>query len=169
MKKSMIVLVGIVCAMVLSMTVAAQDVVTPEEVVLKVREAAAYLEETGEEGLAEFKDPEGPWAWENTYVFVYDCAEGVNVANIFPDVVGKSIEDILDDEGWPVGVELCKAGDEYPEGRWIEYMWREAGTGISKKKISYIYKKPGTKYTLGAGMYNPEGVTIEELNGKLGE
>ena len=169
MKKSISVFIGLLCILSFSIAALAGDVVSPDEVVLKVKEAAAYLEETGEEGLADFKDPEGPWAWENTYVFVYDCAEGVCVANIFPDVVGKSIEDILDDEGWPVGVELCKAGDEYPEGRWIEYMWREAGTGISKQKISYIYKKPGTMYTLGAGMYNPEGVTIEELNEKLAE
>jgi len=169
MKKPIIVIIGILCAFAISMTVMAQDAVTPEEVVIKVREAAAYLEEVGEEGLTEFKDPEGPWAWENTYVFVYDCEEGVCVANIFPEVVGKPIEEILDDEGWPVGVELCKAGDEYAQGRWIEYMWPEAGTGISKKKISYIYKKPGTMYTLGAGMYNSEGVTIEDLNGKLAE
>ena len=169
MKRTILILIGLLCVLSFSTAALAGEVVSPEEVVLKVKEAADYLEEVGEEGLAEFKDPEGPWAWENTYVFVYDCAEGVCVANIFPDVVGKSIEDILDDEGWPVGVELCKAGDEYPEGRWIEYMWREAGTGISKKKISYIYKKPGTMYTLGAGMYNPEGVTIEELNGKLAE
>ena len=115
MKRKILILIGLLCVLSFSMAALAGDVVSPEEVVLKVKEAAAYLEEAGEEGLAEFKDPEGPWAWENTYVFVYDCAEGVCVANIFPDVVGKSIEDILDDEGWPVGVELCKAGMNIPK------------------------------------------------------
>ena len=169
MKKYMIILIGLLLAVSFSIMVMAQDSVTPEEVVAKVREAAVYLEENGDAVLDEFKDPAGPWAWENTYVFVFDCDNGQSVANIFPEVVGKPIEEVVGDEGWPVGVELCKAGNEYEQGRWIEYMWPEAGTGISKKKISYIYRKPGTKYTVGAGMYNPEGVTVDSLNESLGE
>jgi len=169
MKKSMIVFIGVLLAVSFSITGMAEEAVTPEEIVAKVKEASAYLEENGDAVLDEFKDAEGPWAWKNTYVFVFDCDGGVSVANIFPDVVGKPIAEVIGDEGRPVGTDLCEAADAYPEGRWVEYMWPEAGTGMSKMKISYVYRKPGTKYTVGAGIYSPEGVTADSLNESLGE
>ena len=52
---------------------AQQDHATPEEVVAKVREAARYLAETGEKGLARFKGKGSEYVWKDTYVFVSDC------------------------------------------------------------------------------------------------
>jgi hypothetical protein len=164
MKKILIIMVGLLLAVSFSMAVMAQEEVTPDEIVAKVKEAADYLEENGDAVLDEFKDAEGPWAWKNTYVFVFDCDGGVSVANIFPDVVGIPIAEVVGDEGRPVGTDLCEAADANADGYWVEYMWPEAGTGMSKKKISYVYRKPGTKYTVGAGIYSPEGVTADSLN-----
>jgi signal transduction histidine kinase len=82
--------------------------------------------------------------------------------------VGTKIEDIKDIEDYPVGNVLCETSKK-PNGVWMEYMWKVIGTDEIKKKISYIYRAPGSAYTVGAGIYGPEGVTVEELNKKLEE
>jgi cytochrome c len=139
---------------------------TPDEVVAKVKEASAFLIEAGDAGLAEFCDPNGRWVFKDTYVFVYDCDKGECVGNITPGLVGKKIEDVIDVNGKPVGLELCEASKK-PNGWWIEYIWPVKGTGALATKISYIYKAPGSKYTVCAGIYSPEGVTADQLNEKL--
>ena len=44
---------------------------------------------------------------------------------------------------------------------------RNPKTGETKPKLTYIYRAPGAKYTVGAGIYSPEGVTADGLNAKL--
>jgi cytochrome c len=151
--------------------VAADEKVTPDEIVAKCKEAAAYLGEKGDAAVAEFSDPNSRWVWKDTYVFVYDCAKGECVANITPGMVGKKIADIatIDTEGKPVGIHLCEIGNDAskPNGWWIQFDWRNPKTGETKPKLSYIYRAPGAKYTVGAGIYSPEGVTADGLNAKL--
>ena len=53
----------------------AQDKATPEEVIAKVRQAAAALSKSGD--LEQFKQQQGPWVWKDTYVFVLDCDKKV--------------------------------------------------------------------------------------------
>jgi cytochrome c len=139
---------------------------TPEEIVAKVTEASAYLIEKGDAGLASFDDPNGPWVFKDTYVFVYDCDKGECVGNITPGLVGKKIEDIIDANGKPVGLEICEASKK-PNGWWIEYVWPVKGTGELATKISFIHKAAGSKYTVCAGIYSPEGVTAADLNAKI--
>jgi len=148
----------------------AQETVTPDEIVAKCKEASAYLLEKGDAAVAEFSDPNSRWVWKDTYVFVYDCAKGECVGNITPGLVGKKIEDIKDANGKPVGIELCGIANDpsKPNGMWIEFVWRNPKTGEMKPKLSYIYRAPGAKYTVGAGIYSPEGITADELNAKLG-
>ena len=149
----------------------AEDAVTPDEVIAKCKEASAYLAEKGDAAVPEFSVENGPWTWKDTYVFVYDCAKGECVGNITPGMVGKKIEDIttVDTEGKPVGLHLCEIGNDAskPNGWWIQFDWRNPKTGETKPKLSYIYRAPGAKYTVGAGIYSPEGVTAEDLNAKL--
>jgi cytochrome c len=171
-KASLFVLLSVLASLVAlsAIPAIAQENVTPDEIVAKCKEAAAYLAEKGDAALPEFSDPNGHWAWKDTYVFVYDCATGVCVGNITPGVVGKKIEDITDANGKPVGVELCGIANDpaKPNGWWIEFVWRNNKTGEMKPKLSYIYRAPGAKYTVGAGIYSPEGITAADLNKKLG-
>jgi cytochrome c len=169
MKKLALPVVIIVTALFIGACVipaAAGENATPEEIVAKVKEASAYLIEKGDAGLASFDDPNGPWVWKDTYVFVYDCDKGECVGNITPGLVGKKIEDVIDVNGKPVGLELCEASKK-PNGWWIEYIWPVKGTGALATKISYVYKAPGAKYTVCAGIYSPEGITAAGLNEKL--
>jgi cytochrome c len=167
-KVSLFVLMSVLASVValIALPAFAGENATPDEVVAKVKEGSAFLMKEGDAGLASFDDPDGPWVWKDTYVFVYDCDKGVCVGNITPGLVGKKIEDIKDVNGKPVGLELCEASKQ-PNGWWIEYIWPVKGTGELKTKISFIYKAPGSKYTVCAGIYSPEGITAADLNEKL--
>lgn len=150
----------------------AAENVTPDEIVAKCKEASAYLMEKGDAAVAEFSDQNNTrWVWKDTYVFVYDCAKGECVGNITPGMVGKKIEDIniKDTNGKPVGIELCEIASDAtkPNGWWIQFDWRNPETKEIKPKLSYIYRAPGAKYTVGAGIYSPEGITAADLNAKL--
>ena len=167
-KKALAILI-LISVSLIALPLFAQEKATPEDVFEKVMEAAAYLSEKGDAALSEFNDPDGPWVFKGTYIFVYDCTKGTCVANPNnKDIVGKKIEDIKDINNLPVGNILCETSEK-PNGGWIEYMWKVIGTDDIKKKISFIYKAPGATYTVGAGIYAPEGITAEELNKKLEE
>ncbi len=172
MKKLSFALVFVFAALLIGtcvITASAAETVTPDEIVAKCKEASAYLMEKGDAAVAEFSDPNSRWVWKDTYVFVYDCAKGECVGNITPGLVGKKIEDIKDANGDPVGVTLCGIGNDAskPNGWWIQFVWRNPKSGEMKPKLSYIYRAPGAKYTVGAGIYSPEGVTADDLNAKL--
>ena len=56
---------------------AAGEAATPQEVIAKVKEAAAFLAKNGKSGLKAFDSPDSPFVWKDTYVFVNDCAAGI--------------------------------------------------------------------------------------------
>ena len=55
----------------------AEEAATPQEVIAKVKEAAAYLEKNGKSGLKAFDSADSPFVWKDTYAFVFDCAAGL--------------------------------------------------------------------------------------------
>jgi len=168
-------LVGILalCFFVLaSVGVFAQDEAgtTYDVVVTKVRLAAKYLEENGEGGLAAFNDPEGPWVWADTYIFVYDCGKDIIVAHPASERIGDRISERVDVNGYYFALDLCEmAKKEF--GGWVEY-YRPSDSADSgsntgyRRKISYIYHVPGTPYSVGAGIYDSE-LSLKELNEKV--
>jgi cytochrome c len=155
---------------VMALSAAAQEVVTPKEVITKVREAAAFLSEKGEAGLAEFNDPNGRWSWKGTYVFVFDCRKGIIIAHPSKDIVGVKLADRVDKNGFKFNLALCDEASK-PSGGWVEY-WRrsdavdKSGTDEYRRKISYMIKVPGQSMEVGAGIYEPT-LTIDELNKML--
>ena len=149
-----------------ALPVAAGETVTPDEVIAKVREAAAYLSGKGEAGLSEFNDPKGPWAWKDTYVFVFNCAEGIIVAHPTKELIGTRLEDRIDKNGFKFNLALCEEAKK-PNGGWVEY-WRPSdaadatGAAEFRRKVSYILKVQGQPYEVGAGIYEPT-MSIDEL------
>jgi cytochrome c len=148
-----------------SRAAARQDHATPEEVVGKVREAARYLAETGEEGLARFKGKGSGYVWKDTYVFVSDCDKRTIVAHpTMPERDGKPIA------AGPAygGVTAARRADAQceaarkPGGGWFEYPFPKPGEERPSRKITYMLAVPGTPYVVGAGVYD-ETVTLERL------
>ncbi|QTA79080.1 Double cache domain-containing protein [Desulfonema limicola] len=132
------------------------------EIVKKVREAAAFLSEAGEPGIAEFQKRESPWVWKDTYIFIHDCQKGTTIAHpIKPGHIGKNNIGIKDVKGNMFFVQGCEAAKD-PKGGWIEYWWPKPGEKKPSRKISYMYRIPDMNLDIGAGVYD-DTLSIEEL------
>lgn len=140
----------------------ADDGVTPDEVIAKVREAAVFLAKDGKAGLPSFEGEGSPFIWKDTYVFVLDCAADVIPAHAVPASRGVKISALKDADGKFYGADMCKAA-EAPGGSWAEYVWPKPVVGDDGKvvyskeayrKVSYMLAVPGTPYQVGAGIYN---------------
>ncbi|MGB0126713.1 MAG: cache domain-containing protein [Rhodocyclaceae bacterium] len=147
----------------------AADSATPEEVMVKVREAASFLHQKGASGFAEFNNSASRWVWKDSYVFVYDCRMDRVVAHPFrPDLVGQSIAEIKDNSGKFIFRELCKAGNG-PKGGWVDYMWTKPGAGNLSRKVSYA-RSVDVAFSSGiqvsAGVYDDK-VSLGELQKAL--
>jgi len=166
MKKGTILFICILL-LLFSTFAAAQDAVTPQDIIDKVTEAAAFLAENGEEGLSEFNQAESPWVWSGTYVFVFDCDSGIIAAHPNNDLIGVELGSREDVNGFKYNLALCEEASK-PNGGWVEY-WRhtdmmdEEGNVQYRRKISYIISVDGQPYQVGAGIYEPD-MTVDELN-----
>lgn len=141
------------------------DSATPEEAIAKVREAVKFLHDKGASGLAEFNNSSGRWVWKDSYVFVYDCRLDKMVAHpIRPDLVGRSVMQIKDNNGKVIFKDLCKAGAQ-PHGGWVEYVWPKPGAGNLSRKLSYALAADiafSSGIQVSAGVYDDK-VTLPEL------
>ena len=134
---------------------AGEDTATPEEVVAKVWAASRFLGEKGASGLAAFNSKDGPWVWKDSYVFVYDCRLDRMVAHpLRPDLVGRPVMQITDNNGKLIFKELCAAGGE-KRGGWVEYLWTRPGAGNVSRKITYAL---GAEMAFSSGLQVAAGV-----------
>jgi cytochrome c len=155
-----------------TMAAAADDQATPEEVIAKVRAAAAYIETEGEAGLSLFDEAESDYVWKDSYVFVWDCAADKVVAHPVPADRGLKLSTISGMTGKALGPLLCDAAKS-PQGDWVEYSWprtvRPAGadnleySGAPSRKVTYMLSVEGQPYQVGAGIID-ETDTIEQLD-----
>jgi two-component system NarL family sensor kinase len=87
----------------------------------------------------------------NGYFFVYDT-KGVCVAHgSNPALVGRSLMDYRDGNGFPVIraiVELGMAG-----GGFLEYQWEKPDAAGPHEKLGYVMPIPGTDFIIGSGLY----------------
>lgn len=90
----------------------------------------------------------------NGYFFVYDT-QGVCVAHgSNPALVGRSLMDYQDGNGFPVIrtiIELGMAG-----GGFLEYQWEKPDAAGPHEKLGYVMPIPGTDFIIGSGLYLPE-------------
>jgi cytochrome c len=139
-----------------------QEKATPQEVVQKVRQAANVLSQSGEPGLAQFNQKDGPWVWKDTYIFVFDCAKGTIAAHpMRPDLIGKDATSLTGTKGSKFFPKLCEAMNN-PSGVWVEYWWPRPGKKDGSRKISYALKAGNTSYVVGAGIYD-DRATVKDL------
>jgi cytochrome c len=172
MKRNLALWIAFICivASAAAVPATAEEAVTPAEVIAKVKAAAAFLSEKGEAGLAQFNDPNGPWSWKNTYVFVFNCEKGIIIGHPDKELVGSDLAARTDKNGLKFNVALCEEAQK-PSGGWVEY-WRptgavdETGAAEYRRKVSYMMKVPGRSMEVGAGIYEPT-ISVEELNKML--
>lgn len=139
-----------------------QERATPEEVVEKVRQAANVLSQSGEAGLAQFNEKNGPWVWKDTYIFVFDCSKGTTAAHpVRADLVGEDARALTGARGKKFFGEFCQAMKN-PAGVWVEYWWPKPGQKEASRKISYAVRAGITPYVVGAGLYDDK-VSVADL------
>jgi signal transduction histidine kinase len=155
---------------------AAGEEATPQDVIAKVKEAAAYLAKNGKSGLKAFDRADSSFVWKDTYVFVFDCAAGLaDVGHPVSTTKEQKIATNKDATGRVIGPELCQAAAR-PGGGWVEYMWwkpikveGEKQLTYAKtmsRKVSYMLSVKGQPYQVGAGVYN-DTLTVKDLNALL--
>lgn len=149
---------------------AAEEAATPQEVVTKVWSATKFLQDKGVSGFAALNSKDGLWVWKDSYVFAFDCRKDKMVAHpMRPDLVGRAILQITDNNGKFIFKELCKAGSQ-PSGGWVDYVWTKPGDGKASRKLSYAVTADmafSTGIHIAAGVYDdklalPELVKLTE-------
>ena len=143
----------------------AQERATPADIIKKVHEAALFLSQAGDPGLETFNDRTGPWVFKDTYVFVFNCEEGVIVAHpIKAKLIGRNLMGLKDVKGNYFFAQLCDAAKR-PEGGWVEYWWPKVNGKGSSRKISLLLQVRNSPYQVGAGIYdNSRSITdLEKL------
>ncbi len=155
---------------------AAGETATPQDVIAKVKEAAAYLEKNGKSGLKAFDSADSPFVWKDTYAYVFDCAAGLaDVGHPVSQTKEQKIATNKDATGRVIGPELCQAAAR-PGGGWVEYIWWKPVKAEGAKhldyaktmsrKVTYMLSVKGQPYEVGAGVYN-DTVTVKDLNALL--
>ncbi len=143
----------------------AQERATPEEVVQKVKDAAKYLSEAGENGLKKFQSKDSEYVWKDTYVVVNNCeTQQMEAHPIRPELAGSSFADVPafgDLTGMQIGALMCETGKR-PQGGWTEYQFPKPGEKKPSRKLSYSKAVGNTPYVVLAGIYSDKA-TIEEL------
>ena len=152
------------CAMGLSAGAWAADAATADEVVAKVKEAAAAVKASADVTLTEFDKKDGKWAWKDTYVFVLDCTAGVMKAHPSEKVKGMKLADLKDKAtDKEFGSALCAAAKN-TNGGWVEYMWTKPGAEGHHRKVAYVMS--AGNYQVAAGVYDDK-LTAKELDAKV--
>lgn len=142
---------------------AAEDRATAQEVIAKVRQAAAELSKS--HNVIQFNARTGPWVWKDTYIFVIDCDRKVNAAHpLRQDIRGIPMGVVKDARGnslYPDPQAFCDAARK-PAGVWNEYWWVKSGETQGSRKISYHLGAEGTPYVVAAGIYDDK-LTVAQL------
>ncbi len=152
---------GLACAA----PAAVEEAATPDEAITKVWAATKFLQDKGVSGFASLNSKDGPWVWKDSYVFAFDCRLDKMVAHpMRPDLVGRSIMQITDNNGKYIFKEMCKAGSQ-SRGGWVEYVWTRPGAGRVSRKLSYTLTADisfSTGIQVAAGVYDDK-ISLVEL------
>ncbi|NJL60113.1 MAG: hypothetical protein HC887_11235 [Desulfobacteraceae bacterium] len=142
----------IVCAACFEVSIAGEKAIK-EECVVKCKEVAKIIQEKGlDAGIAAVKQPNSPFIWKDSYVFIMHI-NGIMLAHpITPKTEGQNRLGLRDINGKAFAAEYVAIGKEKGEG-WVDYMWKVPNTEQVKPKTTYVYKVPGQDILVLAGVY----------------
>ncbi len=147
-------LTTILLALCMAVPAMADETASKEECVIECREAAALINSQGlEKAVEQIGDQDGPFVWKDSYVFLMNM-DGKMLAHPFKPELTKKEHCLLitDPTGKALFVHFVNLARSSGEG-WVEYMWPKPGKDTPRKKITYIYRVPGTDLFVGAGVY----------------
>ncbi len=139
------------CVLILPVLASAEEKATPLEVVQKVMAAEKFLAQEEPGKLQSFNDPDSKWSWGGTYIFVMDCSKISLAAHpLKPELIGRDLSTLQDVKGKFFMIDLCEASKG---NGWVDYYWPKPGQDVASRKVSYVRQVPGSKYQVGAGLY----------------
>ena len=132
----------------------AVKVISREQMVKFVEEAAAYVKQAGKEAaLKEFSDPQGKFvrAGGELYIYAYDFKCVCLAHGYTPELVGKNLTGKKDSAGLLVIQKLRDTAAKNGQG-FVEFGWTDPATGKEGRKLGYVLKVDQTLW-LGSGIY----------------
>ena len=114
----------------------AADFGTAAEAKAMLEKAVAALKANQASALAMFTKGEGGFKDRDLYPF---CGGPDGMFTAHPSLVGKSLKDLKDKSGKPLGEEIYKTAQEGKIGE-VSYMWPRPGTTEPVQKVSFVTK-----------------------------
>ncbi|WP_440948185.1 cache domain-containing protein [Methanosarcina sp. T3] len=137
-----------------------------EYIASKVRDAAAIIEEKGEESFSEFRQPESEWFMDDFYIFVWKT-DGTRL--VYPPDTsgeGENMSGLQDSMGKPVGrLFIETALNDGGEG-WVSYYWPKPGETEPSLKYAFIrgVSPDGEDCLVGSGFYADDYILTKNLD-----
>ena len=117
-------------------TAVAGDFGTAAEAKAMLEKAVGALKANQASALAMFTKGEGGFKDRDLYPF---CGGPDGMFTAHPTLVGKSLKDLKDKAGKPLGEEIYKTAAEGKVGE-VSYVWPRPGTTEPVQKVSYVTK-----------------------------
>ena len=155
--KRLSVIFGVILASLFVFSVAgsglAEEKATREECVVRCKIASKLIQKIGlEAALKKINDPNGPFIWKDTYVFVFEDETCKILAHKRPRIIGFVARDLKDVNGKLYFHEFLQLAHTKGEG-WVSYMYPKTRGAEPEPKTSYILNVPGEKVIVGAGIW----------------
>jgi signal transduction histidine kinase len=122
--------------LVFTVTVSAGDFGTAEEAKAMLQKAVTALKANKAEALAQFTKGEGGFKDRDLYPF---CGGPDGNFTAHPTLVGKSMKDLKDKAGKPIGQEFYATAKVGSIGE-VAYMWPRPGMTDPVQKVSFVTK-----------------------------
>jgi len=130
------VLSVMVVAGIVSLVAAQAQYGTAAEAKAMLEKAVAALKANKAKALAEFTKGEGGFKDRDLYPF---CGGPDGNFTAHPTLVGKSLKDLKDKAGKPLGAEMYKVAQEGKISE-VSYMWPRPGQTEPVQKVSFVTK-----------------------------
>ena len=114
----------------------AADFGTAAEAKAMLEKAVAALKANQASALSMFTKGEGGFKDRDLYPF---CGGPDGMFTAHPSLVGKSLKDLKDKSGKPLGEEIYKSAEQGKITE-VSYMWPRPGTTDPVQKVSYVTK-----------------------------
>jgi signal transduction histidine kinase len=117
-------------------TALAQQVGTPAEAKAMLEKAVAAVKANKAQALEMFTKGEGGFKDRDLYPY---CGGPDGNFTAHPSLVGKSLKDLKDKTGYPLGEEVYKVAQDGKVSE-VSYMWPKPAGGDPVQKVAYVTK-----------------------------
>jgi len=127
-----------------------------QQLVQLVNDAAALIEEKGEDAFAEFAVQDSKWRHDDKYIFVID-PDAMVYAHASTALVGTNVMELTDVNGKPFIKWFIREVANGDSCGWSYYLWNIPGQDDPTWKTTFVRSAiapSGKKYITGCGLYN---------------